>query len=133
GGLGEVDRELGGAEFKTVPDFDFTSDTSIASMNPSTLTSSRKFVLLTGLPACDLVWAVSMESTNLSALVSPTKTPIKTETFPVAPDASVTLSSSTVIVCPLGTPVRLTVHWFEFGPATTLSPAVATVPQFVTS
>ena len=33
-----------------VPDLDFTSDASTASINPSTLTSSRKFVSVTALP-----------------------------------------------------------------------------------
>src|SRR5437763_17200637 len=44
---------------------------SALSMNPSTLTSSRKLSLVTALPDCDLVWAMSAESTKASALVSP--------------------------------------------------------------
>ena len=42
------------------PDFDFTSDTSIASMNPSPLTSSRKLEFVTGFPDCDLIWLTSI-------------------------------------------------------------------------
>jgi hypothetical protein len=38
-----------------VPDFDFTCAASTASMNPSTFTSSRKLVFVTGLPDCDFV------------------------------------------------------------------------------
>src|SRR5205823_3027543 len=38
-----------------VPDLLFTSETSTASIKPSTLTSSRKLELVTGLPDCDFV------------------------------------------------------------------------------
>ena len=44
GDAGEMETRLGAAPFSTEPDFDFTSATSMASMNPSTFTSSRKFV-----------------------------------------------------------------------------------------
>ena len=44
-----------GDDVNTLPDFDFTNATSIASMNASALTSSRKLDWLMVLPACDFV------------------------------------------------------------------------------
>src|SRR5256885_873130 len=68
-----------------VPDLLFTSEASTASMNPSTLASSRKFELVTALPDCDLVWLTSTASQNRSALVSPISTAIGMPTSPVLP------------------------------------------------
>ena len=68
---------------KAVPDLLFTNAVSTASINPSTLTSSRKFEPVTALPDWDLVWLTSIASQKRSALVSAANTPIGMETFPV--------------------------------------------------
>src|SRR5437868_1948216 len=44
---------------RAVPDLDFTRETSIASIKPSTFTSSRKFAVVTAFPDWDFVWLVS--------------------------------------------------------------------------
>src|SRR5205807_6557154 len=74
-----------------VPDLLFTRPMSALSKNPSTLRSSRKFALVTGLPDCDLVCPISAESTNRSALVSPSSTSMRTGAIsPLLPAESLT-------------------------------------------
>ena len=96
-------------------------------MAPLALTSLRKLVLVTVWRACALQRLVSPLVTTPLALTSPTSTPIVPETLPVAPVESTVPVRVTVRYCVLGTPVRLTVHWFGFGPA--LTDPVLAVPH----
>src|SRR6266478_9749757 len=97
---------------REVPDLDFTSDASTASINPSTFTSSRKLELVTALPDCDFVWLTSMASVNRSAFVSPRKKLTGTLTLPGDETPSVTPFNVTEQFEAFGTPVKLIVTSF---------------------
>ena len=105
----EAAGALGGGG-SAVPERDLTNEMSALSMNPSALTSSRKFELPTACPDSDLVWLISAESTKVSAFVSLISTAIEPTTALLKLLAeSVTLVRVTAIVCALVTPVRFTI------------------------
>ena len=83
---------------KAVPDFDLTSEVSELLMAPFTVTSSRKFELVTVCPDCDLVWLISDELTAPLTVVSPTRTRIAPDTYTRQQENSSSFLN-TVIVC----------------------------------
>src|ERR1041385_1306370 len=93
---------------RAVPDLLFTNAMSALSMNPSMFMSSRKFDPVTALPDCDFVCEMSAESTKRSLVVSPTKTPIGIDTFPLFVP-SLTFVRVIAIFVAFGMPVQFTV------------------------
>src|SRR5205807_9566016 len=73
------------------------------SKNPSSFRASRRLGFATALPDCDLVWAISAESTRPSALVSPVKYATGTIRSPAR------LCSVMEQRDAFGTPVKLTI------------------------
>ena len=91
-----------------MPTSDLTIATSVELIVPLAFTSSRKFDIVTGWPACDLVRLTSEELTAALPFTSPTRTPMGIGTLPMCVP-SFTLKSVTVILWTLVTPVRLIV------------------------
>src|SRR5581483_591504 len=69
---GPFGRRAGYGFAIAVPDFDFASAMSALLITPSAVRSSRKLALVTLVPDCDLVCAMSAEFTCRSCVVSPT-------------------------------------------------------------
>src|SRR5438477_4925183 len=92
-----------------VPDLLLTNAISALSTNPSTFTSSRKFVPVTAWPDCDFVWEISAESTKRSALVSPARKLTGKVASPAGDEPSVTPFNVTEQRAGFGTPVKLIV------------------------
>ena len=65
-----------------VPDLDFTVETSELLISPLIVTSVRKVEAVGTVPLCALVWLTSELLTDLFAVVSPSRTPIGTDTVP---------------------------------------------------
>ena len=108
--------------------------TSELLITPLFVTSVRKLPRLVAVPLCALVWLTSEALAEPLAVVSPMSKPIVPETLPTNAAGhavgTVTPVNVTAVYWALGTPVRFTVHWFEFGPLLTVP--VLAVPQLVT-
>src|SRR5438045_1672257 len=103
---------------------------SALSKKPSTFTSARKLVFVTAFPDCDFVCVMSAESTKLSPLVSPVRTPSAAETLNV-PVPSVTPCKVTELYCAFGRPETEATHDLPSAPTFTLPAAPETDPQLV--
>jgi hypothetical protein len=93
---------------RPLPEFDFTKDTSLASIVPSPLTSTRKLGGQAAIPDWDLAWETSAPLTVPSPVVSPIKRPKVTDGL-IVDVPSVTLFNWSVMYWPLQAPAeRLT-------------------------
>ena len=117
------------AHYGFPPDRDFTSARSEALIVPFTVTSVRKFELVTACPDCDLVRLTSDALTTPLALVSPTnRLFLKLTSFVLVP--LFTSNRVKVIVCTPVTSVRFSVTVLASAPISAAPPCGPTcLPQ----